>query len=62
MKPIQAAKCIPDETVKLIFRNVQSLLVLHSELLTNLTARLDTWSPSQTIGDVLLKTVLNNHF
>ncbi|KAL6073059.1 Rho guanine nucleotide exchange factor (GEF) 17 [Balamuthia mandrillaris] len=43
------------EDIKHMFSNVHLILPLNEELLTNIQQRVDSWSPTQKLGDVFLR-------
>jgi len=46
------------EEIKAMFSNIHLILPLNQELLKDISARIDNWSPTQKLGDIFLRMVL----
>jgi len=47
------------EEIKAMFSNIHLILPLNQELLKDISARIDNWSPTQKLGDIFLRMVHN---
>jgi len=54
MLPLQERDVISTSAINSIFSNIEAIVKVNKELLSTLEKRMDSWGPTQRIGDVML--------
>ena len=57
LRPLTAAGIIDTLQIRAIFSNVETIWLLNSTLLDDITERLNNWHMDQKIGDIFLQIV-----